>query len=163
MVSHKLVAEAAGLGKMGIHRNIIHPKFGNFILLGTLFIDAEVVQQSRPIDYNPCLECKLCVAACPVEAMTLVTANDPDKPRRKKAKLDEQICLGCGVCAAACDRGGVFVLDASAVYRLVVVLQAAREREQMADRDLLHLLVHLPLGDRLDDRFVERQESLAVR
>ncbi len=69
VVSHKRVAEAAGLGKMGIHRNIIHPKFGNFVLLGTLFIDAEVTEQSQPIDYNPCLQCKLCVAACPVGAV----------------------------------------------------------------------------------------------
>ncbi|MFQ5451844.1 MAG: SCP2 sterol-binding domain-containing protein [Nitrospinaceae bacterium] len=68
-VSHKLVAEAAGLGRMGIHRNIIHPQFGNFVLLGTIFIDAEVTEQSQPLDYNPCLECKLCVAACPVGAI----------------------------------------------------------------------------------------------
>jgi epoxyqueuosine reductase QueG len=68
-VSHKLVAEAAGLGKMGVHRNIIHPQFGNFILLGTIFIDAKVTQQSQPLDYNPCLKCKLCVAACPVGAI----------------------------------------------------------------------------------------------
>lgn len=68
-VSHKLVAEAAGLGKMGIHRNIIHPRFGNFILLGTVFIDAEVTKQSKSIEYNPCLKCKLCVAACPVGAI----------------------------------------------------------------------------------------------
>ena len=33
VVSHKPVAVAAGLGQMGIHRNVIHPKFGNFILL----------------------------------------------------------------------------------------------------------------------------------
>jgi ferredoxin len=68
-VSHKLVAEAAGLGKMGIHRNIIHPKFGNFILLGTVLIEAEVEKQSQPISYNPCLECKLCVSVCPVGAI----------------------------------------------------------------------------------------------
>ena len=69
VVSHKPVAVAAGLGQMGIHRNVIHPKFGNFILLGTVLIDAEIAEQSRPIDYNPCLECKLCVAACPVGAI----------------------------------------------------------------------------------------------
>jgi ferredoxin len=69
VVSHKPVAVAAGLGMMGIHRNVIHPKFGNFILLGTVLIDAEATAYDRPIDYNPCLECKLCVAACPVGAI----------------------------------------------------------------------------------------------
>jgi epoxyqueuosine reductase QueG len=34
VVSHKPVAVAAGLGHMGIHRNVIHPKFGNFTLGG---------------------------------------------------------------------------------------------------------------------------------
>ena len=69
VVSHKPVAVAAGLGMMGIHRNVIHPKFGNFILLGTVLIDAAATGYDRPIDYNPCLECKLCVAACPVGAI----------------------------------------------------------------------------------------------
>jgi ferredoxin len=72
VVSHKPVAVAAGLGKMGIHRNVIHPIFGNFILLGTVIIDAEIEEESHPVAYNPCLECKLCVAACPVGAI------DPD-------------------------------------------------------------------------------------
>ena len=70
VVSHKPVAAAAGLGKIGIHRNLIHPKFGNFVLLGTVLTDAEVTESSQPIDYNPCLECKLCVAACPVGAIS---------------------------------------------------------------------------------------------
>ena len=69
VVSHKPIAVAAGLGRMGIHRNVIHPKFGNFILLGTVLVDARVSEYSNPIDYNPCLECKLCVAACPTGAI----------------------------------------------------------------------------------------------
>lgn len=70
VVSHKPVAVAAGLGHMGIHRNVIHPKFGNFILLGTVLVGAESTAYNQPIDYNPCLECKLCVAACPVGAIS---------------------------------------------------------------------------------------------
>ncbi len=70
VVSHKPVAAAAGLGKIGLHRNLIHPKFGNFVLLGTILTDAAVTETSQPIDYNPCLECKLCVAACPVGAIS---------------------------------------------------------------------------------------------
>ena len=69
VVSHKPVAVEAGLGHMGIHRNLIHPKFGNFVLLGTVLFDCEASEYDRPIDYNPCLECKLCVAACPVGAI----------------------------------------------------------------------------------------------
>ena len=70
VVSHKTVAVAAGLGRMGIHRNVIQPKFGNFILLGTVLTEAEVSQHTQPIEYNPCLECKLCVAACPTGAIS---------------------------------------------------------------------------------------------
>ena len=69
VVSHKPVAVEAGLGHMGIHRNLIHPKFGNFVLLGTVLMDCGANEYDRPIDYNPCLECKLCVAACPVGAI----------------------------------------------------------------------------------------------
>ena len=42
VVSHKPVAVAAGLGKMGLHRSVIHPVFGSFVLLNTILIDAEV-------------------------------------------------------------------------------------------------------------------------
>ena len=69
VVSHKPVAVAAGLGQMGIHRNVIHPRFGNFILLGTVLVDARVSEYQQPLDYNPCVECKLCVSACPVGAI----------------------------------------------------------------------------------------------
>ena len=65
VVSHKPVAVAAGLGHMGIHRNVIHPKFGNVVLLGTVLVDVEATAYYKPLDYNPCVECKLCVAACP--------------------------------------------------------------------------------------------------
>lgn len=69
IVSHKPVAVAAGMGRMGIHRNLIHPKFGNFVLLGTVLLDQDVEEYDRPTNYNPCIECKLCVAACPVGAI----------------------------------------------------------------------------------------------
>ena len=69
VVAHKPVAVAAGMGAMGIHRNVIHPRFGNFILLGTVLVASEISGYGAPLDYSPCLECKLCVAACPVGAI----------------------------------------------------------------------------------------------
>ena len=56
------------------------------------------------VDLTTCNGCGKCVNLCPVEAMTLVSANDPDKPRKKRARVDEQRCLGCGVCLKACAR-----------------------------------------------------------
>ena len=49
-----------------------------------------------------CTGCRKCVTVCPVEAMILVSANDPKHPKRKKAGLHADICLGCGVCARVC-------------------------------------------------------------
>jgi ferredoxin len=58
-------------------------------------------------DTGLCTGCGKCVTACPVEAMTLISANDPGKPKRKAARLDEDVCLGCGVCVPACPEGGI--------------------------------------------------------
>jgi formate hydrogenlyase subunit 6/NADH:ubiquinone oxidoreductase subunit I len=59
------------------------------------------------IDTEACNGCAKCVNACPVEAMSLTSANDPHRPKRKQAKLDETLCLGCGVCVRNCERGGI--------------------------------------------------------
>jgi len=54
-----------------------------------------------------CNGCGKCVNVCPVEAMTLVSTNDPHHPKMKKAKIDEDACLGCGVCLRTCSHEGL--------------------------------------------------------
>ena len=59
------------------------------------------------VNLETCNGCVKCTNACPVEAMTLVSANDPRKPQRRKAQVDEDLCLGCGVCVRACPTGSL--------------------------------------------------------
>jgi ferredoxin len=54
-----------------------------------------------------CNGCGKCINVCPVEAMTLVSANDPHKRRKRKAALDADVCLGCGVCTRVCPTDGL--------------------------------------------------------
>ncbi len=76
-----------------------------------------------------CNGCGKCVNVCPVEAMTLVSANDPHHPQKKKAKLDEDICLGCGVCVRACPSDAIrlqsrpsrIITPVSSTHRVVVM------------------------------------------
>lgn len=54
------------------------------------------------IDAEKCTGCGKCAELCPVESMSMVSANDPEKPRKKLARLDEKTCLGCAVCLQGC-------------------------------------------------------------
>lgn len=81
------------------------------------------------IDETKCNGCGKCVSACPVEAMTLVSTNDPHHPRMKKARLDEDACLGCGVCVRACSHTGLslrsrpqrVITPVNSVHRVVMM------------------------------------------
>ncbi|MEN8221659.1 MAG: 4Fe-4S dicluster domain-containing protein [Acidobacteriota bacterium] len=59
------------------------------------------------VDEPECNGCGNCVSACPVEAMTLVSANDPQSPGKKVVRLNNDICLGCGVCVRTCPKGSI--------------------------------------------------------
>jgi Na+-translocating ferredoxin:NAD+ oxidoreductase RNF subunit RnfB len=57
------------------------------------------------IQDEACKGCRKCVEVCPVEAMALVSANDPHQSKKKKARVNREICLGCGVCVRVCPDG----------------------------------------------------------
>jgi len=59
------------------------------------------------IDAEKCNGCGNCVDVCPVEAMTLISANNPHKNKQKTARLEKDLCLGCGVCVDACTKEGI--------------------------------------------------------
>jgi ferredoxin len=77
-----------------------------------------------------CNGCGKCTNICPVEAMTLVSANDPHKPNKRKAKLNEDVCLGCGVCVRVCPTKGI-LLEARA-ERIITPVNSVHRIVSMA-------------------------------
>ena len=61
------------------------------------------------VDATTCNGCGKCVNACPVEAMSLVSANDPAHPRKRRAQLASDLCLGCGICTRTCGQGALWL------------------------------------------------------
>ncbi len=69
LTTDKVIAEQAGLGRMGWNRLVLHPRFGSTVVLGTVLVDRGLTAYNKPLDFNPCIECKLCVSTCPVGAI----------------------------------------------------------------------------------------------
>ncbi len=92
------------------------------------------------VDAATCAGCERCVRACPVEAMSAVSANDPAKPRRSVARVDEERCLGCGVCVRAC-RSGALALERRGLRRLTPADTAHRAVLMAVERGTLQELV----------------------
>jgi len=105
------------------------------------------------IDEAECNGCGKCVNACPVEAMTLVSANDPNKPKMKKARLNEDICLGCGVCVRTCSMEGIHLK--SRPSRVITPLDGAHKAIMMAiERGTLQNLI-------IDNHVLKSHRALA--
>lgn len=66
-VLEKAIAEKAGLGWIGKHTNVIHPKAGSWFFLGEIYTNIPL-----PIDppqKNHCGTCQACMDICPTQAI----------------------------------------------------------------------------------------------
>lgn len=92
------------------------------------------------INEGTCNGCMKCVDVCPVEAMSIVSANDEKKPKRKIARLDEDRCLGCGVCVNACKSSAILLK--SLEKRVLTPVNSAHKIVSMAiERGTLQHLI----------------------
>ena len=82
------------------------------------------------VDEDLCNGCSKCVHACPVEAVSFMSANDPHNPKRKMARLNPDLCLGCGVCVRTCDQKGITLI--SRETRVITPLDGTHKAVMMA-------------------------------
>jgi ferredoxin len=106
------------------------------------------------ISHEWCNGCGKCVNVCPVEAMTLISANDPDHLNRKKAILNEERCLGCGICVRNCSSKNILLKSRS--KRVLTPLNGVHKAVVMAlERGKLQHLI-------FDNRVLFSHRALAA-
>ena len=117
VISHKLTAHLAGMGWIGKNALLITPERGPRVRLMTVLTTAPLPVAKPKVDlaYDGCGDCRVCVDACPVQALTGVPFA-VEIPR--DARLDFRKCLDyrigqetrigartCGLCLCACPVG----------------------------------------------------------
>jgi len=67
-VMEKVWATRAGLGVVGKNSCFITPRYGSWVVLAVMVLDAEVDAYDAPATDDVCGECRLCLDACPTDA-----------------------------------------------------------------------------------------------
>ena len=109
----KAWAEEAGLGWIGKHGNLIHPKRGSWLLLGHLLTTLELPADAP--SPTLCGRCTACITACPTEAIRepfvvdsrrclafhTIENRDPQLPQEIQRGLGPWVA-GCDICQEVC-------------------------------------------------------------
>ncbi len=110
-VDEKFAAKLSGIGYFGKNSIIINPQYGNYMFLATILIDNEV--DSGNILEMDCGDCRLCIDACPSNALEYGI----DKTKcisylsQTKIPLNETeisyfktVIYGCDICLKVCPK-----------------------------------------------------------
>jgi epoxyqueuosine reductase QueG len=101
--SHRHLARDAGLGYIGRHGLLVHPKYGAQVRYCSILTDLEFAPDEK-VEAD-CGTCRKCIAACPAHAIT----EDGMDIFRCYEKLEEFSRIRgvgqhiCGICVKACD------------------------------------------------------------
>ena len=107
-LSHKRIAQLAGVGHLGRHNLIVHPRYGAQMRLTTILTDMPLsVDKELKKD---CAACKRCIKVCPANAIKEsqkefdhLACFEKLKFFQKQRFADQFIC---GICVKACLPGG---------------------------------------------------------
>ncbi len=104
-ISHRHAAKEAGIGFLGRHGLVVHPRYGAAIRLASLLTDIPLRADS-PLKQD-CSDCVACIAACPVDAISIDGIDSFNgkacyellKQFEKKHGIGVMIC---GLCLKSC-------------------------------------------------------------
>lgn len=109
----KALAKEAGLGWIGKHTLLIHPKKGSFLFIGELVLDLEL-GYDEPFGNSLCGSCTRCIDSCPTGAIIspmLLDANrcisyltietKEEIPLSLTDNLSNRL-IGCDICQQVC-------------------------------------------------------------
>ncbi len=117
-VMERELALRAGLGWIGKHTLLIHPRLGSYMLLGGVMTTLEITEKAATIEPDHCGTCTRCIDACPTGAITpysvdasrcisyLTIERRGDIESSLQAKMGEWI-FGCDVCQEVCPHNSV--------------------------------------------------------
>ncbi len=54
------------------------------------------------IEEDACTGCLKCATACPIDAIAMISVENPQAKRENAPQVNTSVCLGCGVCALKC-------------------------------------------------------------
>jgi len=109
----KALAKEAGLGWIGKHTLLIHPRMGSFLFIGELVLDLELAYD-EPFGNNLCGSCTRCIDSCPTGAIIaplqldanrclsyLTIETKIDIPESFAGSLNNRL-VGCDICQQVC-------------------------------------------------------------
>ncbi len=112
-ILEKRWAERAGLGWIGRHSQLIHPRLGSYTFIGIILLQTEFEQYDMPHPFR-CGTCNKCIVACPTNALKqgetmdarkciayLTLETKADIPEELHAKMSGYVA-GCDICSRVC-------------------------------------------------------------
>jgi epoxyqueuosine reductase QueG len=100
-LSYKHIAEAAGLGRVGMSSLLITEKFGPRIRLAMCLAEA-VLEPGKEIDYNICRYCNVCVLKCPAKALDRPKDGEAYAINKFACREYVEAAGGCSECMRVC-------------------------------------------------------------